>query len=293
MNALKAIDRLCNPNKMMLAKTYSADKFNWVKNGVQFVQPKLDGVRAHFCVSNGKLTSIESKLGNVFTHLLPVFRDSVAEIVSKLTDSPDSVRALDGEIYIHGRRFQDIVSLVKNSNKEESNTLEFHVFDIIDASKKGFADRYLSRRDIFRDEHNVKFVGIMGEARNAEEVDVFLARAEAEGYEGIMLRTGTTPYESGKRSSSLHKVKRFDSDEFEIVAIKEATKKDAGTPVFECKVQGGGTFSARPTGTVEERRKMWENRGGYIGKMMTVKYQGVSKDDIPRFPVAIGARDYE
>ena len=272
----------------MLAKTYVADKFNWGKFGsIQYVQPKLDGVRALFCVSKGKLISIESRLGNAFDHLLPIFRESVEKIASKL---PDSVSALDGELYQHGMRFQDIVSLVKNSNKE-SKTLEFHVFDFIEP-QKGFVERYLSRRDLFDSHDRLKYVGIMGEARTAEEVDAFLTRAEADGFEGIMLRNGTTPYEPGKRSSSLHKAKRFDTDEFEIVAVKEASKKDAGTPVFECKA-GSHTFSARPTGTMEDRRKMWDARDSYVGKMMTVKFQGVSKDDIPRFPVAVGLRDYE
>lgn len=90
----------------------------------------------------------------------------------------------------------------------------------------------------------------------------------------------------------MHKAKRFDTDDFEIVAVKEATKKDAGTPVFECKA-GNHTFFARPTGTMDERREMWKDRDRYVGRKMTVKYRGLTKDDIPRFPVAIGVRDYE
>ena len=280
-------------NDAMLAKTYDAAKFSWDKNGVRYVQPKLDGVRALLCISNGKLVSIESRLGNAFEHLVPIFNDSVERILSAL---PDTVTAIDGELYVHGRRFQDLVSLVKNSHKEESKTLEFHVFDFIDDSKKGFADRYLTRRDLFDSSSNVKFVGIMGEARNSQEVDAFLTQAESQGYEGIMLRDGTTPYEPGKRSSSLYKAKRFETDEFEIVAVREATKKDVGTPVFECTVGEAAQkkkFSARPTGTMEERRKMWADRDTYIGKMLTVKFQGVSTTGIPRFPVAIGVRNYE
>lgn len=50
-------------NDAMLAKTYDS-KFSWEKNGVQYVQPKLDGVRALLCVSKGKLVTIESRLGN-------------------------------------------------------------------------------------------------------------------------------------------------------------------------------------------------------------------------------------
>jgi hypothetical protein len=46
-------------------------------------------------------------------------------------------------------------------------------------------------------------------------------------------------------------------------------------------------------GTLESRRKMWNNRKNYLGKDLTVKFQGKSKNGIPRFPVGVAVRDYE
>lgn len=46
-------------------------------------------------------------------------------------------------------------------------------------------------------------------------------------------------------------------------------------------------------GTIESRKKMLDNVDSYHGKMLTVKYQEISADGAPRFPVGIAFRDYE
>ena len=38
---------------------------------------------------------------------------------------------------------------------------------------------------------------------------------------------------------------------------------------------------------------MFEKGKSYIGKMLTVKYQELTDDGKPRFPVGINIRDYE
>ena len=42
---------------------------------------------------------------------------------------------LDGEIYIHGKSFQQIVRLVKKL-RPESKTLQYHIYDIADQTKE-------------------------------------------------------------------------------------------------------------------------------------------------------------
>ena len=49
----------------------------------------------------------------------------------------------------------------------------------------------------------------------------------------------------------------------------------------------------RPTGTLEERGKMFKNGKKYVGKMLTVKYQELSEDGIPRFPVGKSVREID
>lgn len=126
-----------------------------------------------------------------------------------------------------------------------------------------------------------------------DTLEAALEYAEDEGFEGIMLRNLRLPYMAGRAGSSLYKLKSFDDEEFKIVGWEEATKKDAGTPVWICETKDGRTFNARPMGTLESRRKMWNNRKDYLGKDLTVKFQGKSKNGIPRFPVGVTVRDYE
>ena len=275
----------------MLAKTYDANKT--LLAYPVYVQPKLDGVRMLANVRKGVLTSLESRNGTDFDHLIPMFRADVERAYAS-SNIPDSVTALDGELYAHGVPFQTIVSWVRNKsnaavNEASLRKLEYHVYDLVDATRT-FDERYAT----------LKAMPLCGKlvmvetttANNKRDVDAYLKDAEARGYEGIMLRACSRNYEMGKRSASLHKYKRFNTDEFTVVGVREATGRDKGTPVFELSV-GNATFSARPTGTLEERRDLYRRRRELIGQRVTVQYQGVSTNGIPRFPVALVVRDYE
>ena len=60
---------------------------------------------------------------------------------------------------------------------------------------------------------------------------------------------------------------------------------------YSCARPRDQTFSVRPVGTHEERRAMYKNGASYIGKMLTVKYQELSNDGVPRFPVGLHIRE--
>ena len=107
-----------------------------------------------------------------------------------------------------------------------------------------------------------------------------------------MIRNMNSPYEF-KRSYNLQKYKFFTDSEFEIVDFKEATGNDIGTIVFICQTDKNDIFEVRPQGTREQRKEMFEKGKSYIGKMLTVKYQELTDDGKPRFPVGINIRDYE
>jgi len=63
--------------------------------------------------------------------------------------------------------------------------------------------------------------------------------------------------------------------------------------VWICETAKGQRFKCRPKGTQADRRDKYRNRQKYFGKMLTVKYQELTNDGIPRFPVGIAIRDYE
>ena len=110
----------------------------------------------------------------------------------------------------------------------------------------------------------------------------------SEGYEGLIIRHTNAPYELNKRSKKLLKFKKFITEEFEIIDVISATGKDRNTAIFVCN-----GFKARPVGDWETRHQYYVNRNRLIGKFVTVKYQETTSQGIPRFPIAIGIRDYE
>ena len=114
----------------------------------------------------------------------------------------------------------------------------------------------------------------------------------SQGYEGIMIRESSSTYEIGKRSNYLLKFKMFQTDEYEIIDVKEGTGRDKGTAIWVCTV-GDHKFSVRPEGTIESRRTFLANKDRYIGKNLTVRFQNLTALGIPRFPVGVVVRDYE
>ncbi len=64
-------------------------------------------------------------------------------------------------------------------------------------------------------------------------------------------------------------------------------------PVWKCITKTGQEFLAKPHGTHVSQEQQWEDRDKIVGKMLTVKYQNLTKDGIPRFPQGVAIRDYE
>tara|TARA_B100000282_G_C31434616_1_gene355083 strand:- start:52 stop:537 length:486 start_codon:yes stop_codon:yes gene_type:complete len=128
---------------------------------------------------------------------------------------------------------------------------------------------------------------------NESEIHQAQARFVEEGYEGAMVRNQKGAYAIGKRSADLQKVKTFLDGEYKIVGFTEATGNDAGTVIWECETPKGQTFRVRPRGPHEFRAELFQNGNRYIGMQLTVRYQELTDDGVPRFPVGISIRDYE
>ena len=227
-----------------------------------FVQPKIDGVR--LLVSNkggisrtGKIVAGTENWGK---HL----KDG---------------EYLDGECYHPEKTFEEITSLFKTNPA----ALEFHVFDYFDTSRPDlpFTER-LNHVTV-----DTRVLQSKNDLRNVHDEYINA------GYEGTMIREGSSVYEIGQRSNYLLKFKDFKTDEYEVVGVKDCSGKDAGTPRWECITASGERFMVRPEGTLEHRRELFLNKDKYIGKMLTVKYQNLTDLGVPRFPVGIAFRDYE
>jgi len=264
-----------------------------------FAQPKLDGFRCIAVVNNGKC-SLYSRTQKPITTLPHI----VAEIESLFTG--DII--LDGEIYNHELKheFQRIQSLVKRDEvHEEHEIIQYHVYDAVDTGKP-FRSRIALIQDSIPDSarflKKVPTIKVLSEESLERHFHDFLAK----GYEGAMYRHADMVYEQ-KRSHSLLKLKVFEDAEFEVFGVEEGTGKlmgmagaiwvrepDTGIE-FKAKLKSHEDENGKRVESKEEfqsRCRDWfDNFEKYKGRMLTVKFQGRSVYNKPRFPVALRLRE--
>lgn len=238
-----------------------------------WVQPKLDGMR---CLKN-KNTLSSRKAKEILT---------MHHIADELIDSP---HIFDGELYAHGESFQRNMELIKKYRPLESETVKYHVYDVVHP-ELSFSDRLLLLENIFQ----------RNSVQNIELVPTFVINSKEEllekhkefleqGYEGTMVRWGDEGYGINKRSSSLLKFKDFQDIACKIVDVKPSEKRsDQGS--FICSLEDGRTFGCGMRFSHEERQNIINNPQDYIGSTAEIRFFEYSNEGIPRFPVCVGLR---
>lgn len=249
----------------MLAKDYR-------KNGnIEFpvlVQPKIDGMRLLYNSKTGTATSRAGNTGKTA---------GLITLLHALSKANFNNEILDGELYKHGKSFQEVMRMVNSADEK----LEYHVFDII--SNENFIDRhdYLKKLLAKAPESTRKLVKLVpiATAHNDTEIKQHLKNYIEHGYEGVMIRDPYAPYVQG-RTNALFKYKTFEDAEFKVIgwSLDRANKVK-----WECKTHEGKTFHVSPNADLMAHTTL--HYDAYIGKMLTVQYQNLSEDGIPRFPV--------
>ena len=248
-----------------------------------FVQPKLDGTRCVGMPGNG----LFSRLRKSFPHM--------EHILSELHQLPPEI-ILDGELYSSTLTFQEIVGLVKketlrDGDAEKQRQIQFHVYDII--VDMPFHNRLANLKHLFQRHKFQHLVLVPTEMCESEEkMKEKHADYVAAGYEGIMLRTKLGVYKHS-RSVDLLKYKEFLDDEYEVVGFEQGQGLEEGCVIWVCRTAEQKTFHCRPRGTRESRCELFQHGAAYIGKKLTVRFQELTDERIPRFPVGIAFRDYE
>lgn len=250
-----------------------------------FAQRKLDGVR---CVAisgkglfsrNGKPTS---------THLSHIR----AEI-----DSLPAGTILDGELYSDDLTFQEIVGLVKKAtlkagDDEKMKKIHLCVYDTIRDGTNAERNAWLTTLFAANAFTTLRLLPTVT-CGTADDVKKLHAEYVAEGYEGLILRTPSGKYNVGHRSTDLQKYKEFCDGEYTVCGFKEGDGVEKGCVLWVCRTADGKEFSVRPRGTHEERAAAYTTASTMMGKPLTVRYQELTTDGIPRFPVGIAFRTYE
>ena len=269
--------------KPMLAQSYDKHKKKLVYPC--YAQPKLDGIRCLARKVEGVVT-LYSRKGKVL--------DLVPHINAALQQVLEDGNCADGELYTYGWDFQKIISAIKKTN-DNTTGIEYHIYDLPNMQNKAmpFADRFstVQRARLAHSDAACLVVVETPEIATEAELMTYEDKCCNMGYEGIMARNAHSKYLFGYRSKDLLKVKRFLDSEYEIVGFTHGTAIEEECCIFVCKIPTGETFSIRPVGTHEERKVMYKNGESYIGKLLTVKYQELSNDGVPRFPVGLHVRE--
>ena len=244
---------------------------------------KLDGVRAYWDGEN--LLSRQGKRLNApqsFTKNFPKF-------------------ALDGELYAKELKFEEIQASVMDKLPDEKawSRLKFHVFDVPEASG-GLLTRLEILAKFLKNKPNQNLIIIKQiKMRNNAQFLKFAESIIAKGGEGAVVREPNAPYER-KRSKNALKFKKFKDAECEVIAVNKGSGKYANF---------AGSLTCKALGSKDDKEKAGEPKEGTIfkigsglsdknrqdppkiGSIITYKFQNLTSNGKPRFPIFLRIRE--
>lgn len=251
------------------------------------VQPKLDGHRCVAIYQNGTCT-LWSRTRKAITGL-PHVQRAVEEMLSHVNF--DEPIILDGELYNHDYhdKFEQLTSFIRSATpKPGAEVVQYWVYDVI-------VDKPMSERaemlDLLMAHQNKTVIPVQAEEAVDTDtmMEIFFIYLD-NGFEGLMVRNTNGMYKN-KRSYDLQKVKVMQDAEFEIVDITEGRGKMAGKAMFNCVTAEGKPFRVKMKGSLDSLAHYLDHKDDYIGRELTVKYQNLSADGIPRFPIGERIRE--
>lgn len=289
-NTIKDKDNIIKHNTIypMLAHDYKkhANKLKFPC----YIQPKLDGYRMIYNNFTKKCTSRQGKEFDVIKNT-----ELFSELQSINLQEQINDIILDGELYVHNGIFENLGILRKKKLSDEDkiklNTIEYHVYDIINPNLK-YYERYNLLKSIFEKNtfKKLKFVESI-EIKSENDIKNVHDRFIDKNYEGSILRNSNGLYKIKFRSTDLLKYKDFEDNEYKIVDYTfEKNTSDVGENliVWICETENGDIFRVRPKGTHEERKMLYKkcvnNFDQFKNRKLYVKYFELTDNNIPRFP---------
>lgn len=225
---------------------------------------KLDGVRAYW---DGK--SFRSRGGNRFA--------APQWFVEALPNTP-----LDGELWGGRQTFDEVSGIVRRSQPHDGwHKIKFMVFELPSANGE-FISRYQALQKLYA-QHGNKYWQIVEQSdapANLASLQAMLVKLDAQGAEGFMLKSKTACYQGG-RSDDLLKVKlRNDAEALVVAHHKGKGRLAAVMGSISVRTPNGILFKIGSGFSDAQREKPPE-----IGEVITYKYNGLTKNGKPRFPV--------
>ena len=248
--------------------------------------PKLDGIRC--LMVDGVAMSRSMK---------PIPNDYVRHQLEDL-------HGLDGELMVNGD-FNEVQSgIMKKSGKPD---FTFHVFDSFTA-EGGYGTRVDNL--FWGEEHpRTKLLDPI-QINTEEQLDAYLEKCLAKGYEGVMIRDPNGKYKHGRstvKEGILLKIKKFFDDEAILVDVIEkmhnandldqdefgyAKRRSCKENLVPCGTAGSLVLNWNgiefrvgfgPGITDAIKQDIWDRREELKGEITKFSYQELSKDGVPRF----------
>ncbi len=271
------------------------------------VSPKYDGVRA--LLIDGKLVSRSLK---------PIQNRYIRETLERIL--PEGA---DGEIMI-GENFQQVASGVMRWDGEPK--FVYWMFDLAPEGAESYL--YETRLDFMiswcsRNPHHCVRLVPTQVLHNVKDLDDYLAKCLAEGYEGAMIRDPYGKYKCGRstlKEGGLLKIKPFSDSEAEILGFEEQMENTNPKELNELGQTKRSTHKANKVGkgtlgrflvrdvhsgvvfkigtgqglTAALRQEIW-NAPAFrtIGRIIKYKYQAHGVKNKPRTPIFLGFRSLE
>lgn len=243
-----------------------ASSFNPQKHRLEdyYLSEKLDGVRAYW---NGRFLS--SRGGHTFS--------APQWFLDSLPNTP-----LDGELWGGRQTFDEVSGIVRRNEPNEGwRKITLMVFELPQA-KGNFSIRYQQMKQLHLQygNQNWKIVEQRSAPKNVTALHAMLIELDAKGGEGLMLKSKTAVYRGG-RSDDLLKVK-LKNDAEALVVEHHKGKGRLAMKMGSITVQmPNGTQFKIGSGFSDAQR---ENPPA-IGSLVTYKYNGLTNNGKPRFPV--------
>ena len=233
-----------------------------------WLSEKLDGVRAYW---DGR--ALISRLGNAF--------HAPAWFTAGLPPVP-----LDGELWIGRKQFQRTVSIVRRQDQTDLwKEVAYVAFDA-PALDAPFEERLAFVRDhVARQRPPYLRAHEHLACTDLEHLRAELARVEALGGEGLMVRRPGSRYEAG-RSLTLLKIKSFRDAEARVLEHQPGAGRHKGRLGALLVELADGTRFSVGTGFSDAEREAPPS----IGAIITFRYQELSDGGVPRFPSFVGVR---
>lgn len=287
------------------------------------VSLKLDGIRC--LVKDGEVYSASMR---------PLPNIQLRTLLKGLIDKPDYV--FDGEIYAHNlvpeegkTQFGTLYGICMAHDREIPKCVKLHLFDCLpldEWNEKKPSTVYKERYKLLRTEaKGVSGVTVVTH-HNCKDIDAVNARieaADADGYEGLMIRDWNGAYKHGRstlKQGTLLKVKFWVDFDGQITEVEEGWKNKEGiertidptghktTVTSKDDKDRSGSFGrfkvqvdipGRPTMNIGGwkgltdvlRDEIWADKKSYVGRWIRFRSMKAGQKDVPRIPRDVEFRD--